>query len=330
MNAEANNAAANAASNIATIQPNRGLVGKIAGKFGVDPDKLLPALKHTAFRQSANSPEITNEQMMALMIVADQYGLNPFTKEIFAFPDKGAIVPVVSVDGWSRIINENPQMDGIEFEYSPETIKHAGKDCYVWIDCIIHRKDRSKPIRVREFFAEVVRDMGPWKTHPNRMHRHKAEIQCARIAFGFAGIYDQDEAERIIEASAVVEKRQPPRARATEDQKALFDQMLAANDGIGLFLFSRSIDENQWIDLYHSFPRGQKGKNQDALNKLVEKGSATLRDITEVIRTAAAEGDGYAIVENLGGLPPEAITYIKEQCEPAEVAAIDDALKQAA
>ncbi|MCO2532685.1 phage recombination protein Bet, partial [Pseudomonas aeruginosa] len=32
-----------------------------------------------------------------------------------------------------------------------------------------------------------------------RMLRHKAMIQCARLAFGFAGIYDQDEAERIVE-----------------------------------------------------------------------------------------------------------------------------------
>jgi len=32
--------------------------------------------------------------------------------------------------------------------------------------------------------------------------RHKTMIQCARLAFGFAGIYDQDEAERIIEGSA--------------------------------------------------------------------------------------------------------------------------------
>jgi len=31
------------------------------------------------------------------------------------------------------------------------------------------------------------------------MLRHKAMIQCARLAFGFAGIYDQDEAERIAE-----------------------------------------------------------------------------------------------------------------------------------
>jgi hypothetical protein len=44
---------------------------------------------------------------------------------------------------------------------------------------------------------------GPWATHPKRMLRHKAMIQCARIAFSFAGIYDQDEAERIIEATVV-------------------------------------------------------------------------------------------------------------------------------
>jgi hypothetical protein len=31
------------------------------------------------------------------------------------------------------------------------------------------------------------------------MLRHKAMIQCARLAFGFAGIFDQDEAERIVE-----------------------------------------------------------------------------------------------------------------------------------
>ncbi|MDD8914931.1 phage recombination protein Bet, partial [Escherichia coli] len=31
---------------------------------------------------------------------------------------------------------------------------------------------------------------------------HKSMIQCSRIAFGFVGIFDQDEAERIIEGQA--------------------------------------------------------------------------------------------------------------------------------
>lgn len=42
-------------------------------------------------------------------------------------------------------------------------------------------------------------NVGPWASHPRRMLRHKAMIQCARLAFGFGGIYDQDEAERIVE-----------------------------------------------------------------------------------------------------------------------------------
>lgn len=300
MNAEANN--------VAVIQPNRGLVGKIANKFGVDPDKLLPALKHTAFRQSGNV-EITNEQMMALMIVADQYGLNPFTKEIFAFPDKGAIVPVVSVDGWSRIINENPNMDGIEFEYSPETVTHQGKTCHVWIDCIIYRKDRSKPIRVREFFAEVVRDMGPWKTHPNRMHRHKAEIQCARIAFGFAGIYDMDEAERILEGSRP-EPTSPTLTKYTPEQKKHYDYLIQQNDAVEMYLFARSIDESQWEDLYGSFEKGQKTKFKQIVTALYNEGQATLNRIVQAVTEHAARNDDAGILEELAGLSSGALSWV--------------------
>ena len=178
------------------------LVQRFAEKYSVDEVKFLDTLKATAFKQKDNV-QITNEQMTMLLVVADQYGLNPFTKEIYAYPDKGAIVPVVSVDGWARIVNENPQMDGLEFVYSPETKQHKGKTVHEWIDCIITRKDRSKPIVVREFLDEVMRTVNfatPWDTHPKRMHRHKTLIQAARLAFGFAGIFDQDEAERIIEA----------------------------------------------------------------------------------------------------------------------------------
>jgi len=176
------------------------LVQKMADRFGVDADKLMSTLKNTAFK--VKDKEVTNEQMMALLVVSDQYGLSPFTKEIYAYPDKGGIVPVVGVDGWSRIINENPQLDGIDFRFSEETLDHKGIKCHEWIECVIYRKDRQHPTIIREFFSEVVRKLAyptPWDSHPNRMHRHKALIQCARVAFGFVGIYDQDEAERIIE-----------------------------------------------------------------------------------------------------------------------------------
>lgn len=163
------------------------LTATIAAKYGVEPERMLATLKATAFKG-----DVTTEQMMALCIVAHQYNLNPFTKEIYAFPDRNGIVPVVGVDGWSRIINEHPQCNGIQF---------AEADDGSWIECTIHRKDREFPTSVREYLEEVKRNTQPWQSHPRRMLRHKALIQCARIAFGFAGIYDHDEAERIIEAT---------------------------------------------------------------------------------------------------------------------------------
>lgn len=161
------------------------LTNKLAKRFEIeDGSDLMTTLKNTAFKGN-----VSDSQMSALLIVANQYGLNPWTKEIYAFPDRqNGIVPIVGVDGWARILNDNPNFDGIEFDLDDEKCT-----------CRIFRKDRSKPISVTEYMSECYRDMGPWKTHPKRMLRHKAMIQCARLAFGFTGIYDQDEAERIAE-----------------------------------------------------------------------------------------------------------------------------------
>lgn len=206
------------------IAKKPGLVAKMADRFGVDPDKMMNALKETAFK--VKDKQVSNEQMMALLVVADQYGLNPWTKEIYAFPDKGGIVPVVGVDGWSRIINEHPNLDGIDFRFSEETMTHKGIKCSEWVECIIYRKDRSHPTVVREYFSEVARSLNyptPWDTHPNRMHRHKALIQCARIAFGFVGIFDQDEAERIIEKDVTPVKQNSFKSIGEADIETLSD-----------------------------------------------------------------------------------------------------------
>ena len=164
------------------------LTSKLATRLDMgDGSGLVETLKATAFKG-----QVSDAQMTALMIVANQYGLNPWTKEIYAFPDKNnGIVPVVGVDGWARIINSHAAFDGMDFEQNDESCT-----------CIIYRKDRSHPTRVTEWMAECRRSgVGPWTSHPYRMLRHKAMIQCARLAFGFVGIYEQDEAERIVEAS---------------------------------------------------------------------------------------------------------------------------------
>lgn len=163
------------------------LTSKLAERLDIgNGTGLMETLKATAFKG-----QVSDAQMTALLIVANQYGLNPWTKEIYAFPDKNnGIVPVVGVDGWSRIVNNNPQFDGMDFDQDEDSCT-----------CRIYRKDRAHPIAITEYMSECKRAIGPWQSHPKRMLRHKAMIQCARIAFGFGGIYDQDEAERIIEVA---------------------------------------------------------------------------------------------------------------------------------
>lgn len=162
------------------------LLNKFAQRYemGANPSEVANTLKQTCFKG-----QVSDAQMAALLIVADQYKLNPFTKELYAFPDKNnGIVPVVGVDGWSRIINGHDQFDGMDFAQDDESCT-----------CIIYRKDRNHPIKVTEWMSECKRGTQPWQSHPKRMLRHKAMIQCARIAFGYTGIFDEDEAQRIVE-----------------------------------------------------------------------------------------------------------------------------------
>lgn len=158
------------------------VLNALAAKLECDPAKLAPMLKKTAFATCK-----TDEEFMAMCMVANTYGLNPILKEVYAFPAKGGqVVPIVSVDGWIKLMNSHPAFDGIEFDETQDSCT-----------AIVYRKDRAHPIKATEWLAECMGTTEPWKRWPKRMLRHKALIQAARIAFGFAGIYDEDEANRI-------------------------------------------------------------------------------------------------------------------------------------
>lgn len=175
------------ASNVAKIEQAKArpsALEALAGKLNVSPGALTTTLKNTVFKGAST------DEFVALVIVSNAYGLNPLLKEIFAFPAKGGgIIPVVSVDGWIRIINEHPQFDGIEFN---DIVDEDGK-LYA-IESVIYRRDRTRPIKVTEYMDEC-KGAGPaWQKTPKRMLRHRALIQGGRVAFGFSGIYVEDEA----------------------------------------------------------------------------------------------------------------------------------------
>nr|DAY45332.1 MAG TPA: RecT protein [Caudoviricetes sp.] len=165
-------------------------VATIAGTNDVD------AFSNVLASTIMPSPNVRPEQITAFLMVAKEYKLNPITKEIYAFPAKGGgVQPIVSIDGWLKIINSHPDFDGMEFR---DTLDEGGN--LRAVTCRIYRKNRAHPVEMTEYMDECRRNTDPWRQWPNRMLRHKATIQAARYAFGFSGIADPDEAERSADA----------------------------------------------------------------------------------------------------------------------------------
>ena len=179
-----------------TTTRKAGLCAALAERFEMEPGVFLDTIKKTVMPSTA-----TAEEVAAFLMVAKEYSLNPILREIHAFPKKGGgISTVVGVDGWAKIITRHPQFDGVEFEVE---LDDSGK-VPISITCILYRKDTGHPTRVTEYYSECNRGTEPWKQCPIRMLRHKALIQAGRIAFGLAGIMDEDEANDIREVAVNV------------------------------------------------------------------------------------------------------------------------------
>lgn len=180
-------------SNVATIDPpgavqRRSVLLEMAARYGMEPAAFEQTLRATVVPANC-----TREQFASFLLVAREYDLNPVLKQIYAMPTRnGGIQPIVGVDGWANIINAHPAFDGMDFVDELD-----GDGGLTAIKCVIFRKDRAHPVSVVEYMEECRGTSDPWKKWPRRMLRHKAMIQCARYAFGFAGIVDPDEAERI-------------------------------------------------------------------------------------------------------------------------------------
>lgn len=169
-----------------------GLLEQMAARYGLAPDIYERTVAAVAMPQKSGKPDCTREELISCLVVANEHNLNPLTKEIYFMRTRaGMIQPIVSVDGWVKKLNEHPQFDGLEFEDDFDDKGNIRS-----VTCIIHRKDRSKPIRITEYLDECQQDSGPWKKTKKRMLRHRALTQGARYAVGFAGVMDRDEFEQ--------------------------------------------------------------------------------------------------------------------------------------
>jgi len=143
--------------------------------------------------KNQHGAQATNAELAIVTGVCATYGLNPLVKECAAFVSGGKLSVVVMVDGWYKLVNRRPEFDGVEFDD-----KFDDKGNLASITCRMFIKGRERPVCVTEYMSECKDPKSSvWQKWPARMLRHKAYIQCARMAFGISEVIDDDEASRI-------------------------------------------------------------------------------------------------------------------------------------
>lgn len=139
--------------------------------------------------------QVPQSKVIEFLMICNEYGLNPATKEVAAFfdPDKG-LTAFVMIDGWVKLANQHPECNGWTFE---EKMNEAGD--VVAVRCLMRRKDRTEPIITPWLHINEWKiDTSPqWRSKPSWMLSMKALKHACRLAFGFAGLYDNEEAEEI-------------------------------------------------------------------------------------------------------------------------------------
>ena len=201
--------------------PEANIILRAVEKSGLSYQTFVDTLTQTAFQGVKFWRESDLER---LLVNAHRYELDPLNREIMMFEvglaEPPELLLVVGVDGWAKIMNAHPQFDGIAFVESQELIGEVPS----WIECTIFRKDRKVALSIKEYFAEARNDQMVWITHPRRMLRHKALVQCARLSFGLAGIYEPDEAMRIRQS-----KRQTDRFKGVSGKEEIIQKLRKAS-----------------------------------------------------------------------------------------------------
>lgn len=153
----------------------------------------------------------TDAEFIALTIVANAYDLNPLTKEIYAFPKKGGgIQPMISYDGWIKIMNNNPQTDGFEFIH---TLNEKGDA--IAVEGVFYRKDRSRPTKKMVYLKEFKKNTEPWNNSPNHMLDVRCLCHTVRIALGInAGVEGDDD---VIDGGVITAQSLPSRQTLAQE-----------------------------------------------------------------------------------------------------------------
>lgn len=212
-----------AAAPAPTSSAAAGVFAMMAQKFGMDVKNfevtlatmILPGVRDNRdrfFNKDGSLTAIGRANAAAVLIVANEYNLNPFLKQIYFFEDTktGTLRPIVGIDGWVKLANEHRAFDGIEYDYDPD-----GK----WVEARLYHKGRSRPWTKRCLLSEFKRGTPNWSGQPQHMLYLRTTAHVIRFGLGFA-LMDDDDFERMVEFEVARAPAAGERPRNLEGAKA--------------------------------------------------------------------------------------------------------------
>ncbi len=150
-------------------------INTLCQTLDLDPEELQLWLD-----QHLGAPLYPQVQLLRL---ANKYQLDPLSDEIALLQNQDQTYqPFITIDGWSKLMNDHPQYAGMSLRDSTELIDGIP----TWIECTIYRNDRILPIVIKEYYQEVKTDHPSWQQMPRRMLRHRVIQQCVRLALGIS------------------------------------------------------------------------------------------------------------------------------------------------
>jgi RecT family len=150
-------------------------INTLCQTLGLDPEEVQLWLD-----QHLGMPPYPQVRLLRL---ANKYQLDPLSDEIALLQNQDQTYqPFITIDGWSKLINNHPQYTGMSLRDSTELIDGIP----AWMECTIYRNDRILPIIIKEYLEEVRTDHPSWQQMPRRMLRHRVIQQCARLAFNIS------------------------------------------------------------------------------------------------------------------------------------------------
>jgi len=193
------------------------------------------------------------------------------------------------------------------------------------LDAVMGIRDRSEAWKA--FKAGKAKSGGPWQTDFIQM----AKKTVVRQAFK---MWPKTDFARLSEAVSLSNDNEgfepilsePTLRSFTTEQKAYFDQMIEQDDALGMYIFSTGFELNDassagasiWTGLWHSFPKGKKGKYQQAVQKLIDSGMNTANTYIDELSALCISQDETGIMQMISELKQDEINFIVGKLVPEQ------------